>query len=96
MLGLPHWGEMSLSCHPALLFMGGKEATAGQSGTFPQGTGAQTPRVGAFLFCRGREEEQRGVVFLKSLPRALGTGIRREGGERCVCWRISAKGPPAS
>lgn len=65
---------------PSPAFHGREGSNCRQEWDLPTGhRGADTQGVG-HLFCRGREKEQRGVVFLKSLPRALGTGVRREGG----------------
>lgn len=104
MLGLPHWGKMSLSCHPALLFVGGRGATAGKSGTFPQGTGEQIPRVWGTPFLQRWRERAEGCSVPKESAQGLGDR-RREGRgsdnirqwESCVCvWRISVRGLSAS
>lgn len=71
---------MSLSHHPALSLMTGRRATAGKSGTFPQGAWADTQGGEHSLSAEVEEKEQRGTVFPKSLPTALGTGVRRPRG----------------
>lgn len=99
------WRGMSLSHHPALPLMTGRQATAGKSGTFPQGAWADTQGGEHSLSAEVEEKEQRGTEFPKSLPSALGMASGGHGAVlrhqpvaelHSAIWRISAKGLPGS
>lgn len=70
---------MSLSHHPALPLMTGRQATAGKSGTFPQGAWADTQGGEHSLSAEVEEKEQRGTKFPESAL-GLGDGVRRARG----------------